>query len=194
MNDFEAISQLVLKERMYRGRHVKEAADCYFPDATVTTSWQSGPVSTFLGKQPADFANSLPIVGRFGTPIVHQNGKRAYVELSSTTNHWQMINGVEAVIESYMRLIYRVEKRNNEWKIVDLTSIDEADKMQPAIPGQDLKVNPDDVAKLRRSYRFLAYGRKKAGGEISQDLMGTDRKADEDGLYQRTENWLHEND
>lgn len=105
-----------------------------------------------------------------------------------------MINGVEAVIESYMRLIYRVEKRNNEWKIVNLTSIDEADKMQPAIPGQDLKVNPDDVAKLRRSYRFLAYGRIKAGGEISQDLLGTDRKADEDGLYQKAENWLHEND
>lgn len=194
MNDFEAISQLVLQERMYRGRHVKEAANCYFPDATVTTSWQSGPVATFLGKQPADFSNSLPIVGRFGTPIVHQNGKRAYVELSSTTNHWQMINDVEAVIESYMRLLYLVEKRDNEWKIVNLTAIDEADKIQPAIPGQDLKIDPADVAHLRRSYRFLAYGRLKAGGEISQDLPGTDRKADEEALYQKAEDWLHERD
>ncbi|MFC6254864.1 hypothetical protein ACFP1H_09770 [Secundilactobacillus hailunensis] len=194
MNDFEAISQLVLKERMYRGRHVKEAADCYFPDATVTTSWQSGPVSTFLGKHPVDFDNPLPMTGRFGTPIVHQNGDRAYVELSSTTNHWQMVNDVEAVIESYMRLIYRVEKRNGDWKIVNLTSIDEADKMQPAIPGQELKVNPDDVANLRKSYRWLAYGRLNAGGKISQDLLGTDRKADEDGLYQKAEDWIHEKD
>lgn len=194
MNDFEEISQLVLKERMYRGRHVKELADCYFSDATVRTSWQNGPVSTFLGKQPVEVDNSLPIVGRFGTPIVHQNGTRAYVELSSTTNRWQLVNGVEAVLESYMRLIYRAEKRNGEWKIVDLTSIDESDKLEPAISGQDLKIKPEDVANLRRSYRFLAYVRLNAGGEISQDLLGTDRAQDENTLYENSEKWLHEND
>ncbi|MFC6171820.1 hypothetical protein [Loigolactobacillus jiayinensis] len=194
MNDFEAISQLVLRERMYRGRHVKALADCYFSDATVTTSWQSGPVATFLGKQPVEVDNSMPIVGRFGTPIVHQNETRAYVELSSTTNRWQLVNGVEAVLESYMRLIYRVAKRNGEWKIVDLTSIDESDKLTPAIPGQDLKIKPEAVANLRRSYRYLAYVRQNAGGTISQDLLGTDRAQDENNLYENSEKWLHEND
>lgn len=57
-----------------------------------------------------------------------------------------------------------------------------------------LRVNPDDVAKLRRSYRWLAYGRLNVGGKISQDLLGTDRKADEDGLYQKAEDWIHEKD
>ncbi|MFL2028247.1 hypothetical protein [Loigolactobacillus zhaoyuanensis] len=194
MNDFEAISQVVLKERMYRGCHVKELADCYFADATVTTSWQSGPVSTFLGKQPVEVDNSMPIVGRFGTPIVHQNGMRAYVELSSTTNRWQLVNGTEAILESYMRLIYRVEKRSGEWKIVNLTSIDESDKLQPAIPGQNLKIKPEDVADLRRSYRYLAYVRQNAGGTISQDLLGTDRAQDENTLYENSEKWLHEKD
>jgi hypothetical protein len=40
----------------------------------------------------------------------------------------------------------------------------------------------------------LAYGRLNVGGEISQDLLGTDRKADEDGLYQKAEDWIHEKD
>ncbi|WP_071130725.1 hypothetical protein [Enterococcus timonensis] len=192
MNDFETISQLVLKERMFRGRHVPEIADCYFSDATVRTSWQNGPVNTFLGKEPVEVDHSLPIVGRFGTPVIHQHGNRAYVELASTTSRWQLVNGVEAVLKSYMRLIYLVEKRENHWKIVNLTSIDESDQLSAAIPGEDLKINPKDVAGLRRSYRYLAYVRLNADGKISQDLLGTDRPADEKNLYAQAETWINE--
>ena len=38
-----------------------------------------------------------------------------------------------------------------------------------------LKINPDDVKELRESYRWLAYTRMRAGSQISQDLVGTDR-------------------
>lgn len=47
--DIAEISELVARERLFRARHNPEIADCYYPDATVATSWQQGPLSTFIG-------------------------------------------------------------------------------------------------------------------------------------------------
>ena len=53
MTDFEAIQNLVVAERMYRVSHRnKELAECYAPDASIHTSWQSGGVNSFVGKEP----------------------------------------------------------------------------------------------------------------------------------------------
>ena len=102
-----------------------------------------------------------------------------------------MVHGVEAVLTSYMRLLYQVEKRNGEWKITKMTSLNEWDELSPAIPGQDLHINPADVKDLRISYRWLAYTRKLAGGEVSPDEPGTDRPEDVKRLYTEFNNWLN---
>ena len=102
------------------------------------------------------------------------------------------INGVDAVLTSYMRLLYRVEKREKVWKIVEMTSINEADELQPAISGTDLKINPEDVKNLRTSYRWLAYTRINAGDTISDDLLGVDRPDDVKKIYDEAETWLNE--
>lgn len=54
-----------------------------------------------------------------------------------------------------MRLLYRAEKRDAEWKIISMTSVNESEELAAAIPGQDLKINPDDMKDLRLSYRWL---------------------------------------
>ena len=103
------------------------------------------------------------------------------------------VNGEEALLTSHMLLIYRVEKRNGEWKIVDLFTINENDSLAPSIPGTDLKINPDDVRNLRKSYRWLSYTRRLAGGSISQDLVGTDRPDDVKKIYDEGFKWLNGN-
>lgn len=85
MNDYAEISQLVARERLYRVRHVKELADCYYPDSTVATSWQAGSLDSFLHGEPAEVDPKFSIFGSISTPVVHQNGTRAYVELPTTT-------------------------------------------------------------------------------------------------------------
>lgn len=192
MSDIEEISQLVLWERQARGRHLdEELQNCYWEDATVTTSWSSGLArDTFVGKKPVDFDYSLPLVGRMGSPIVHLKGNRAYVELPSTTKHWLYLGENEAVVESYMRLIYRVEKRDGQWKISDMSAINEADTLTPDIPGTDLHINPEDVKGLRASYRWLAYTRIQAGGTIGDDGIGTDRPETVAPVYAKAEAWI----
>ena len=193
ISDYEAISRLVTWERQSRVRHLyDEMANCYFPDATVTTSWTRGPASAYLNNR-----NKLPeaseegvILVRYSPPIVHQNNKRAYAELPIVTNRWVKVNGEEAVLTSYMRLVYCVECREGVWKITNLTTINEDDTLAPAVPGTDLHINPEDLKGLRHSYRFLAYARIKAGGKVRDDELGIDRPEAVEKVYQEFEEWI----
>ena len=124
--------------------------------------------------------------------MIKINGRKAFVEYPSTTTRTVTVNGVEAVLTSYMRLLYRVEKRGDAWKIVDMFSLNEADELAPVIPGQDLKINPDDVKDLRVSCRWLAYTRKAAGGQVDDNMPGTDRPEDVKKIYDEAYSWLND--
>lgn len=191
MTDYEKIVSLVNWERQARTRHLPDLKDCYFEDATVTTSWTRGPASNYLnGNEGSVIDAEHPVINRTGNAIVHLNGNRAYVELPSTTTRWMDVNGKIAVLESYMRLIYSVEKRNGEWKIVDMCSINEGDTLSPAVVGEDLKINPDDLKQFRHSYRYLAYIRSLRGIKMSDDEFGIDRPETVNKLYEEKEEWI----
>lgn len=112
------------------------------------------------------------------------------MELPVETNHWILVHGKEAVWTSLMRLVYRCEKRGSARKISDMASLFEADKLAPAVPGDDLGIDAADLEGFRRSYRWLTYVRMQAGGTVSQDLPGTDRPADVARIYDAAEAWL----
>ena len=193
MTDYEAINNLIVSERLYRVSHRdKQLAECYAEDAKIHTSWQSGGVKSFVGQHPAESATENFNVNRCGGALIHQNKNRAFVEYPSTTIRSVKVNGVDAVLTSYMRLLYRVEKRGDVWKIVEMTSINEADELQPAVPGTDLKINPDDVKNLRISYRWLAYTRINAGDKIADDLIGVDKPDDVKKIYEDAETWMNQ--
>lgn len=188
----EEIYELIMWERQCRvTQRLDELAACYYPDATIITSWTNGSVSVekyvYGGKAPLHDPE-FPIVSRIGYPVIHRNGRRAYAEVPSMTIRWVLINGEKAVLEYYMRLIYRMEQRANAWKISDFRSIYESDALRPEIPGADLHIDPIELAGLRHSYRYLAYVDK----DVSQDLPGIDRQEDVEKLYTMLESWLTE--
>ncbi len=193
MTDYEAVNNLIVSERLYRVSHRnEELAGCYAPDAKIHTSWQSGGVSSFVGHSAPEAQGQSFNVNRCGGALIYLNGSKAFVEYPSTTSRTVTVNGVEAVLTSYMRLLYRVEKREGVWKITDMFSLNEADELAPVIPGQDLKINPDDVKGLRVSCRWLAYTRRAAGAEFDDDLPGTDRPEDVKKLYDKAFAWLND--
>lgn len=188
----EEIYALVARERQCRvSQRPQELADCYYSDATVTTSWTEGsvPVQAYLsgGKAPVHDPE-FPIVSRIGFPVLHRNGRRAYVEVPQMTCRWVSVGGEKAVLTCYMRLIYRVEMRESEWKISDFRSIYESDTLAPEIPGTELKLDRAVLAGLRHSYRYLAY----VDAGVSPNLPGIDRPQDVKALYEELERWLRE--
>ena len=190
-SDYEMINQLIISERLYRVTHrYEEHKNCFFEDATIRTSWQSGNVSSFVGNQPKESSGEEFNVNRCGGALIHLNKNRAFVEYPSTTIRTVKINGEIALLKSYMRLLYRVEKKFGEWKISELISINEADEIQAIIPGTDLKINPQDIKNLRSSYRWLAYVRKNNGGKIDDNLLGIDRPDEIKKIYDENLEWL----
>lgn len=198
MNDYDKVSKLVLWERQARVRHLHDdLVACYWPDATVATSWISGPASKYLSagngdKERAEASPEEVITNRSCAPIVHMSaeGTRAYAELPTTSNHWVKLHEYDVVWTSQMRLLYRCEKRDGIWKIADLTSVFEMDKLNPVVPGTDLHINLADLDKFRKSYRWLSYLRTQDGGHVSNDLLGIDRPEDMKKLYDRENHWL----
>ena len=198
MTDYEAIQNLIVGERLYRVSHRNaELAQCYAEDAQIHTSWQQGGVSSFVGQAPteAQAAANLPNINRCTPPLIHFSDvspRRALVEYPSTTTRGVIVNGVEAMLTSYMRLVYRVEKQGDEWKITAMTSVNECDELSPVVPGQNLKVKLKDVKDLRVSYRWLAYTRLKAGGTVNNGELGTDRPEELNKFYEEEYKWLNE--
>lgn len=191
MSQVTEISQLVVRERQSRVRHLTDQLRaCFHPDATVTTSWLKGSAAAFVsGGDTRSGRSSEPIINRLGPPLVYESRRRAVVELPSTTIRWIQVDGVEAELASFMRLLYRVEQRDGIWGISDLTAINEADTLTPAVPGTDLHVDPDAVAGLRHPYRFLAYTRSLDGEAVNPDLYGIDRPDVVHALYDDAFAW-----
>lgn len=188
----DVICALIAKERQCRvSQHPEELGECYWPDATVVTSWTNGnvPVKEYLygGKAPVHDPE-CPIVSRISYPIVHQQGSKAYVEAPQNTYRWVYVNGEKAVLICFMRLIYRVENRDGVWKIIEFKSIYESDMLVPEIAGTDLKLDKEELAKLRHSYRYLAY----VDGGVNPELPGIDRPDVVKQIYSDLDAWLAE--
>lgn len=186
------ICALVAKERQCTGSQGRQAlADLYYKDATVITSWlgKKVPVQDYIsrGRDPLKADPEYPIVGRIGYPVVHRKGNRAYVEVPQITVRWVTVNGERAVLTIYMRLIYRVEKRKDMWKISDFSSIYEGDTLKAEIPGTDLHIDAAEVMKYRRSYRYMSY----VDGNIPQTLAGADQPALVKSIYAELDTWLN---
>ncbi len=161
----------------------------------MTTSWISSSAADFAKagadqNRRAEASANEVVINRSSAPIIHQHGNRAYVELPTESNHWITVNGEPAIWTSYMRLIYRCEKRGGVWKIADMTSVFESDKLTPVIPGTDLHIQPQDVVEFRPSYRWMSYTRTRAGGKVNPDLLGIDRPDEVDTLYAQAEAWI----
>lgn len=191
MDDVTEVSQLVLRERQSRVRGLSaELLACFHEDATVETSWMRGSAQAFAAGGAERTASGGTIINRVGAPAAQVSGQRGFAELYSTTIRWIPVNGVEAVLTSFMRLLYHAEERQGAWKISAMSAINEGDTLQPAVPGTDLGVDPAALSGLRHSYRFLAYTRSLDGVAVSQDLLGVDRPDEVKAVYASVEEWL----
>ena len=192
VDEVTEIAQLVVRERQSRVRRlIDQLRDCFHPDATVATSWLQGSAEAFVSAAEGSSPGSRgTILNRLGPPLVHHCGWRAVVELPSTTTRSISVHGVEAEFTSFMRLLYRAERRAGVWRISDLTAVYEWDTLHPAVPGTDLRVDPGAAGGLRHSYRWLAYTRSLEGETLSTDLPGIDRIDTVNALYEAAFTWL----
>lgn len=195
MRDVEEITQLVLHERQARDRGWWDRmAACYHPDAHVEASWFSGTGAEFVERSRTSSQNGPVGTHRLSPPVIHVNADRAVVELPMALEVRTVINGVAADGVSAARMLDRVRRDEDGWKIQTVTAIFERDTLTPAAPGTVLDIDRHQLNRYREPYRCLAYLLSRQGLTVSDDVYGDDQPDRVAALYRAACDWLDGND
>ncbi|WP_405771853.1 nuclear transport factor 2 family protein [Streptomyces sp. NBC_00080] len=189
--DVTAVAQLVLHERQGRDRGWWDAMrQCYTPDSVVRISWFRGSGPEFVNQSERMADRGDRAVHRLGPPVVDVYGERAIVELPAVIEVATELDGVEVVLASCTRVLYRAAKIDGDWKIVSVDPVYERDSLTPAVPGTEIRLDTNEVRKYRTPYRFLTYVLQHRGYGIADDLYGDDRPDEVAQLYRDARGWL----
>lgn len=187
----DEIQQLILRERQGRDRgwwHRMYSA--YAPDATVAVSWFSGAATEFIARSEQMAASGDQAVHRLAPPVIDVADDRAVAEVPAAVEVRIDVNGVQADLVSYMRLLHRAVRLDGHWRLRSMAAIYERDTMVPVIPGAGLEIDRTGLATLRPSYRWLAHYLGQRGYHVEQNLPGDDRPDAVRAIYADAYGWL----
>lgn len=193
MVDREEIRDLVHTERFARDQgHWDVMAKCFHPDAHIRTSWYDGNGVDYI---PATqkFMAAVPGSKHWIFPgFVQVDGDRATIESPGMIFNRIVHEGVEVDYHIFCRYHCRVERRDDEWRLLTFNVIFERDFMRALDPSQDLPIDWDRLATYRPTYRFLAYLQDGRGVNLSHELRGDDRPEQLKKFHEEENAWLHE--
>ncbi|MCI0666352.1 MAG: hypothetical protein L0220_35335, partial [Acidobacteria bacterium] len=125
-----------------------------------------------------------------GPVLVNAHGDRATADLGAQIFVAGNIKGVECRVQSYIRIVDRLERRDGKWGIVLFQAIYQMETIAPANPGQRLDLDEEKLASYRSSYRFLSYLLAERGVKVRPDLPGIDRPESVEAVYRANKSWL----
>jgi hypothetical protein len=173
--DITAISQLILRERNSR-----DTADwatmrqCFHPDSIVKISWFNGSGPDFVTASIDMAERGVSAKHRLSPVLVRLAGDRAVASLIGIIDIPTVAEGVDLILSAHGRFVYRVERREDVWRIAGFECIYMRDELAPAVIGQSITIAADEIAQFRPSYRNLSWCLMKAGYSIDQNLPGED--------------------
>ena len=188
--DITAINQLVLRERDSRDLlnwDVMRA--CFHPDSVVRLSWFNGSGAEFVDASVDMAKRGTKAKHRLSPVQVQLSANRALATLAAIIDIPTKIKGTELIMSAYSRLLYRVERRDEIWRIAGFDAVYVRDELTVAIPGQAFAVDPAALTGFRSSYRLLTYVLREQGFDIGDDLPGDDQPETVAALMQELYEW-----
>jgi len=190
MLDIAAIQTLVCRERAHRDRDDWTAMrSAYTADARVRVTWFDGTIDEYVeqSRNPTWDASQSQSTHRLSPSVVTVVDDCAVAETPARVELRLTVDGVLVDLIVSVRLISRVVRTADGWKLASMDAIYEKDSITPVYPGDRLRITAEQTAAYRQSYRFLAYG---AHGHLPDDIPGDDRPDLVDALYADIEAWL----
>lgn len=187
--DVAAIQDLVCRERHWRDREDWALMrSAYTDDAQIRVTWFSGTIDEYVedSRQPSWDLASI-VKHRVSPPLVTLRGERALAETSTVVELRLSGTGTPFDAEVSVRLLSRVVRTEEGWKLASMDAIYEKDAMRPVYPADLLQITAEDTAPYRRSYQFLAFG---GAGRLAEDIPGDDRPELVEALYAAAQQWL----
>lgn len=186
------VRELVEYERYCRDyKHYKEMQDLYSEDSEVVVSWMRGTGKEFVAQTAARFGKSTAKGGHkiFNT-VVWLNGDKAVAESMCVIIARGMIDGIESDAPAYSRMLFRVQKEGEAWKIKSFDSVYEFDSIYSAFPSDRAPLDAEELANYRESYKGISYIQAAQGREPDYTLPGDDDAESIRAMYQKVSDWL----
>jgi len=174
--DVSAITQLILLERESRDQQRwKIMRECFHDDALIRISWITGNADEFVNGSIDMAGRGVLAKHRLGPVLVRLGGERAIATLGGAIDIPAKVGGIDAQLSSHARFFYKAERREARWKLSGFDATYVRDELVPIVPGQVLRVSPDDLTSFRKSYQMLSYVLTNSGYRVNPDLPGDDR-------------------
>lgn len=188
--DITAITQLILRERESRDTWRWETMrGCFWPDSLVRVSWFRGNGPDFVTGSIDMAKRGVPAKHRLAPVLVTLAGDRAVASLVGIIDLPAKLQGVELTLSTHARFLYRAERRQQQWKIFGFDAIYLRDELTPAIPGQSVTIDANELKGFRASYRMLSYYLKTQGFAIDSTLAGEDKPETVEALNRELFTW-----
>jgi hypothetical protein len=151
-------------------------AQCFHPDARVTTSWFDGTASEFAeqarnmmeGHHPTDTQRHM-----VSNPRATINGHRAVCEYNVILYQGRMMDGYEFDFQTWSVTLDLFEKRDGFWKICKRSNIYEKDRMDPHVPGSVPQSYYEqlDLSRYPSAIRYHCYRNERSSGQAPKNLI-----------------------
>jgi hypothetical protein len=194
--DAFAVSQVLLRERLARETHnYNEEEACFYPDAAVEVSWFKGTAAEFVNSGrmsgASGYSDKSVYFDSMGPASISVHEDRAIADSACAIHTFLPLEGVEASMTSYTRLLCRAQKADGEWRIAGLRAIYIRDQLESCNPAEIPKIDLDKLKLYRPSYRHLSYVLQANGRPMRSDLPGVDQPDVVIALRAAERGWLY---
>lgn len=169
-------------------------AQCFDPDAPITTSWFSGSAREFAaqsrnmmeGHHPGDTQRHM-----MANPRVTLNGNRAVCEYYLVLHQGRTLDGHEFDFQTWSVTLDLFEKRSDQWLIAKRKMIYEKSRMDPRNPGSVPQTYFDqlDLSHYPAAVKFHCYRNEKSSGHKPKNLI-LKGSAEEKAARNEAASWL----
>src|SRR5262249_4253709 len=110
-------SQLVLRGRFSRDHGLwAQMRDCFHDDSMVRISWIKASGPEFVRRSIEMAKGVVRVSHRLGPIFVTLSADRAIAQCAAIVEHPFMLNGIEVMMSSHVRLLLRAERRAAVWR------------------------------------------------------------------------------
>ena len=192
LNDMVSIQLLICTERADRDQEQWSAMRAAYTDnAIVRVTWFAGTIDDYVrsSRNPEWDSTAAQSHHRLSPSVITVHTDRALAVTPARVELRLPVDGVLVDLVASVRLVSRIRRTAEGWKIASMDAIYEKDTITTVHPADHLDITAEMTAPYRSSYRFLAYG---ARGHLPDDIPGDDRPELVTALMHHAEAWLHD--
>jgi hypothetical protein len=169
-----------------------DLAATFHPGGQIHVSWFRGAFPDFIERCRQNHGKGIRSKHVLWPAFVRVRDTRATSEVSVAILVRQTIAGIEVDLTSHARFLDRLERRDEQWRMVERATVYEHDRLDPVEPSPQFAelMAAGAAAGFPAPYRYMGF-RVVAAGRALAEPVHYDGRAETEVLKVRYADWLN---